>query len=460
MKSIEYITNELKKQMKMNIPDEGQYKTWIDIIQPLNLYKDVIYLEIDKSEDMIFIYKQLWVPQLQACLDKINKEEGTNLKIDVVAKDSDQYEKILALGRNTDENGQLVMDAVKSYPRPILNPTYTFENFVQGKSNAFALTVAESVAKNASRSEVIRSYNPLFIYGASGLGKTHLMQAIAHRVLENRDDAYVMYISSEKFTNELITSLGKRQMPAFKEKYRSADILLIDDIQFISGKESTQEELFHTFEDLYNSGKQIVISSDKPPKEINDLEDRLVTRFGWGLLADISKPDFETRVAILQKKLEEIGVDVDNNILEYIAENIDTNIRDLEGALSTAIACAKSDGRITVTIDDALQGVESRVSDKKVKRLTIKDIQGAVANKYNIKLNDLKGKSRKKEIVIPRQIAMYLCRELLSTSLVSIANEFNRDHTTIMHGYEKIEVEMQESEILRQDIEDLIKELK
>ena len=443
----------------MNIPDEGQYMTWIDIIKPLNLYNNVLYLEIPKH-DTLFIFEQIWIPQLQACLENINKKQGTDLKVAIVAKDSKEYEEVLSLGKNTDKDGQLFMEDIKSFPKPLLDPSYIFENFVQGKSNQLALAVSESVADNASNRQVSRVYNPLFIYGASGLGKTHLMQAIAHKVLENRDDAYVMYLSSEKFTNELITSLGKRQMPAFKEKYRSVDMLLIDDIQFISGKESTQEELFHTFEDLYNSGKQIVISSDKPPKEIKELEDRLVSRFGWGIIVDISKPDFETRVAILQKKLEEIGVDVDNNILEYIAENIDTNIRDLEGALSTAIACAKSDNRITVTLDDALQGVQSRVNDKKIKRLTVQDIQSAVADKYNIKLNDLKGKSRKKDIVMPRQIAMYLCRELLSISLVSIANEFNRDHTTIMHGYDKVELEMQESEILRQEIEDLKKELK
>lgn len=459
MNNIEYITSELKKQMKMNIPDEGQYMTWIDIIKPLNLYKDVLYLEIPKH-DTLFIFEQIWIPQLQACLDKINQKQKTKLKVAIVAKDSKEYEEVLSLGKNTDEDGQLIINDVKNYPKPLLDPSYVFENFVQGKSNQLALAVSESIADNASNKLVSRGYNPLFIYGESGLGKTHLMQAIAHRVLENRDDAYIMYISSEKFTNELITSLSKRQMPAFKEKYRSVDMLLIDDIQFISGKESTQEELFHTFEELYNSGKQIVISSDKPPKEIKELEDRLVSRFGWGVIVDISKPDFETRVAILRKKLEEIGVDVDSKILEYIAENIDTNIRDLEGALSTAIACAKSDNRFTVTLDDALQGVESRVSDKKVKRLTVLDIQTAVANKYNIKLNDLKGKSRKKDIVMPRQIAMYLCRELLSISLVSIANEFNRDHTTIMHGYDKVILEMQESEILREEISDLIKELK
>lgn len=459
MKNIEYITNELKKQMKMNIPDEDQYMRWIDILKPLNLFENKLYLEIP-NQNILFIFEQIWIPQLQACLNKINEKQQTNLIVDIVAKDTKKYEEVLSYGKNINQDGQLVMENVKSYPKPLLDPSYIFENFVQGKSNQLALAVSESVADNCSKMNVSRVYNPLFIYGASGLGKTHLMHAIAHRVLENRDDAYVMYLSSEKFTNELITSINKNQMYKFKEKYRSVDMLLIDDIQFIAKKESTQEELFHTFEDLYNSGRQIVISSDKPPKEIKELEDRLVSRFGWGIIVDISKPDFETRVAILQKKLEEIGVNVDNSILEYIAENIDTNIRDLEGALSTSIACAKSDNRLIVTLDDALQGVQSRVSGKKTKRLTVQDIQASVAEKYNIKLNDLKGKSRKKDIVMPRQIAMYLCRELLSISLVSIANEFNRDHTTIMHGYDKVESEIQQSQILREEIEALIKELK
>lgn len=459
MNNIEYITNEIKKQMKMSIPDEQQYMTWIDIIKPLNLYNNVLYLEIPKK-DTLFIFEQIWKSQLQACLDKVNPEENQDLTIEIIAKDSSEYEDVLSLGKKADEDGQLVMDDIKSYPKPLLDPSYIFENFVQGKSNQLALAVSQSVADNASNRQVSRVYNPLFIYGASGLGKTHLMQAIAHEVLENRDDAYIMYLSSEKFTNELITAISQKQTAKFKEKYRSVDMLLIDDIQFISDKEATQEEFFHTFEDLYNAGKQIVISSDKPPKEIQKLEERLVSRFGWGIIVDISKPDFETRVAILQKKLEEIGVDVDNNILEFIADSIDTNIRDLEGALSTSIACAKSDNRMNVTIDDAQQGVQSRVHHKKKKRLTVTEIQKAVSDKYNVKLSDLKGKSRKKDIVLPRQIAMYLCRELLSISLVSIANEFNRDHTTIMHGYDKIEGEMKESEILREEIEELIKDLK
>ena len=351
------------------------------------------------------------------------------------------------------------IDEVKSYPKPQLEEANIFANFVQGKSNQYALGISQAVADTISRGDVSKVYNPLFIYGSSGLGKTHLIQAIAHQILDARDDAYVMYLSSEKFTNEMIAALRTNKNQEFREKYRSADILLIDDIQFIANKEATQEEFFHTFNDLYNAGKQIVITSDKPPREIKHLEDRLVSRFNYGIIADISRPDYETRVAILQKKLEDLGAIIDNSILSYIAHEIDTNIRDLEGALSTAIAYAKSDGRIEVSMEDAIKGVGTRVKNKR-KKLTIADIQQAVCNKYNVKLADLKGKSRKKEIVNPRQIAMYISRELLDDSLVTIANAFDRDHTTVIHGIDKITDLMDEDEDLKNELEALIKEIR
>ena len=245
-----------------------------------------------------------------------------------MAKDGDDYDKILTLGKEYDGDGQMRIDKVKSYPRPQLEEANVFENFVQGKSNQYALSISQAVADTISRREQSKVYNPLFIYGDSGLGKTHLIQAIAHQVLEARDDVYVMYLSSEKFTNEMIAALRTNKNQEFRSRYRSVDILLIDDIQFIANKEATQEEFFHTFNDLYNAGKQIVITSDKPPREIKHLEDRLVSRFNYGIIADISRPDYETRVAILQKKLEDLGAIIDNSILSYIAHEIDTNIRD------------------------------------------------------------------------------------------------------------------------------------
>lgn len=432
MTNLEYITSELKNEMKMYVSEPNQFDTWINILKPLNLYDDILYLEIPKK-DTYFIFEKIWIPLLQKAMDDIANKVGQKLEVKIIPRDADNYNEVLSLGKNYDSNGQMRMSQVKPYPKPLLEDQNIFENFVKGKSNQYALGVSMAVAENISKHSQSRLYNPLFIYGESGLGKTHLMQAIAHEILKNRDDVYVMYLSSEKFTNEMISSIGRSNNAKFREKYRSVDILLIDDIQFIAGKEGTQEEFFNTFNELYNKGKQIVISSDRPPKEIKELEDRLVSRFSWGIIADIGKPDFETRVAILQKKLDQLGAYIDNEILFYIAENIDTNIRDLEGALSTAIAYARSDNREIVTIDDAIKGVGTRAKDNK-KRISVEDIQKFVANKYNIKLSELKGKSRKKEIVNPRQIAMFLARDLLDDSLVTISNAFDRDHTTIMHG--------------------------
>ncbi|WP_297687880.1 chromosomal replication initiator protein DnaA [uncultured Anaerococcus sp.] len=458
MRSLEFITNELKNEMKMHVTDSQQFNTWINILKPLNLHEGTLYLEIPKK-DTLFIFDGIWLPKLQEALYAIEDKIGASLEVKVVAKDGDDYDKILTLGKEYDGDGQMRIDKVKSYPRPQLEEANVFENFVQGKSNQYALSISQAVADTISRREQSKVYNPLFIYGDSGLGKTHLIQAIAHQVLEARDDVYVMYLSSEKFTNEMIAALRTNKNQEFRSRYRSVDILLIDDIQFIANKEATQEEFFHTFNDLYNAGKQIVITSDKPPREIKHLEDRLVSRFNYGIIADISRPDYETRMAILQKKLEDLGAIIDNSILSYIAHEIDTNIRDLEGALSTAIAYAKSDGRIEVSMEDAIKGVGTRVKNTK-KKLSIGDIQQAVASKYNIKLSDLKGKSRKKEIVNPRQIAMFIARELLDDSLVTIANAFDRDHTTVIHGIDKISLMMEEDTDIKNEIESLIKEIK
>lgn len=464
MISLEYITDELKNEMKMNIADSQQYYTWIDILKPLNLYENTLYLEIPKSE-MMFVYEKIWTPALQENLDKITRDYDYNIKIVIIAKDSDSYSKILTLGNNYEEDGQMRLKQVSKFPKPLLDRNYTFENFVQGKSNQYAHAIASAVTQNIINNDPTKVYNPLFIYGESGLGKTHLMQAIAHKILEERDDLYVMYISSERFTNELIasiqpTSKNKNQNlnQEFRDKYRSADILLIDDIQFLSNKEGTQTELFHTFNDLYYADKQIVLSSDRPPLEIKDLEDRLLSRFSWGITVDIGKPDFETRVAILQKKSDELGAYIDSEILTYIAENIDTNIRDLEGALSTAIAYAKGDNRNTISMDDAKKGVNTRSLNKQ-KHVSIDDIQQIVADKYSVKLSDLKGKSRKKEIVKPRHIAMYLARDILDDSLVTISNAFSRDHTTVMHGIDKVKDEMLIDENFNDEIENIKKSI-
>jgi chromosomal replication initiator protein len=324
--------------------------------------------------------------------------------------------------------------------RPItalnLNSRFTFDQFIVGSSNRFAhaasLAVAESPAK---------AYNPLFIYGGVGLGKTHLMQAVAHFALQKNARTKIVYIPSEKFTNELINAIQHRSTSQFREKYRSADILLIDDIQFIAGKESTQEEFFHTFNELYDHHKQIVISSDRSPREIANLEERLISRFQWGLITDIQAPNFETRVAILKKKIEHEPVKVPDEVIYFIGDLIKTNIRELEGALIRVIAYSLLEDK-TITLQLA-QDVLHDLLNESVKMISIEHIQKEVANTFNITVNELRSQRRNKNIILPRQIAMYLARQLTTQSLPEIGQAFGgKDHTTILYAYNKIKAQM------------------
>jgi chromosomal replication initiator protein len=318
-------------------------------------------------------------------------------------------------------------------PLTMLNPKNTFDTFVIGSGNRFAhaasLAVAEAPAK---------AYNPLFIYGGVGLGKTHLMHAIGHYVLEHNPNAKVVYLSSEKFTNEFINSIRDNKAAEFRNKYRKVDVLLIDDIQFLAGKESTQEEFFHTFNTLHEENKQIVISSDRPPKEIPTLEDRLRSRFEWGLITDITPPDLETRIAILRKKAKAEGLDIPNEVMLYIANQIDSNIRELEGALIRVVAYSSLINK-DINADLAAEALKDIIPSSKPKIITILDIQQTVGEYFNVKLEDFKAKKRTKSVAFPRQIAMYLARELTDFSLPKIGEEFGgRDHTTVIHAHEKI----------------------
>lgn len=320
----------------------------------------------------------------------------------------------------------------------ILNPKYTFETFVVGSGNRFA-----HAASLATASEPAGVYNPLFLYGGVGLGKTHLMQAIGHYVLKHHRHMHVVYVSSERFTNDLINSLQSKQMVEFRQRYRNVDVLLIDDIQFIAGKESTQEEFFHTFNALYQANKQIVISSDRPPKEIPTLEDRLRSRFECGLIADIQAPDLETRVAILRQKAMSERIVVPDEVLYLIATNIQSNIRELEGALNRVMAYASLQ-KTPISLEMASEALKEIIATPETRQITIDDIMEAVAAHFGIKVADLKGKRRSRSIVHPRQIAMYLARELTDASLPRIGEEFGgRDHTTVMHACEKIRKDQQ-----------------
>jgi chromosomal replication initiator protein len=336
-----------------------------------------------------------------------------------------------------------------------LNSRYTFENFVVGPSNhhahAYSLAVAESPAK---------VYNPLFIYGGVGLGKTHLMQAICHYIRAKSPGLKICYLPSERFTNELIDAIQHHSTAAFRQKYRNnIDVLVIDDIHFIAGKESTQEEFFHTFNVLYDAHKQIIISSDRPPKEIANLQDRLVSRFGWGLTTDIQPPDLETRVAILKKKIEREPVAVPDDVIFFIAQLIKTNIRELEGALIRTIAYSLLEEK-PVTLDLTKSILKDLFKEPK-KLITVDFIQRCVAEEFGLSLHDLKTRRRSKNIVLPRQVSMYLSRELTDLSLPEIGEFFGgKDHTTVLHSFNKIKEEIKKDEELKNKVERIIQIIK
>ena len=335
-------------------------------------------------------------------------------------------------------NNQDIQDTEIETSNRTLNPKYTFETFVVGNNNRFAHAAAIAVGDKPGE-----SYNPLFLYGGVGLGKTHLMQAIGNRILQNNRSAKILYVTSEKFTNQLIKAIKDNKNEVFRNKYRTIDVLLIDDIQFIAGKERVQEEFFHTFNALYEDKKQIIISSDKPPREIQFLEDRLKSRFEWGLLADISCPDYETRLAILRKKAQEEKILVDDNILANIANKIDSNIRELEGVFNKIIATA-SLTHTPITIELAENTInEFKAASEKV--LSADFVKETVAKYFNINKDDLSSNKRSNEIAFPRQIAMYLCREVANMSYPKIGEDFgNRDHSTVMHACKKIEKEVKD----------------
>ncbi|HHU91874.1 MAG TPA: chromosomal replication initiator protein DnaA [Halanaerobiaceae bacterium] len=317
-----------------------------------------------------------------------------------------------------------------------LNPKYVFDTFVVGNSNRFAHAAALAVAEAPAK-----AYNPLFIYGDVGLGKTHLMQAIAHFILEHNPDSKVVYVSSETFTNELINAIKDDTTVEFREKYRNIDVLLIDDIQFLAKKERTQEEFFHTFNALHESNRQLIISSDRPPKEIPTLEDRLRSRFEWGLITDIQKPDLETRIAILRKKADIENLEIPNEVIIYIANNIKSNIRELEGALTKVIAYASVVGSELnqETAQKALKDLLSQNGDNN-RKVDVNLIQKIVSEYYNLDIDDMISKKRTQNIAFPRQIAMYLAREMTDLSLPQIGEEFGgRDHTTVIHAHNKIQ---------------------
>lgn len=419
---------------------EVSFNTWLKTIKPLSIDNNKIILAVPNDFNKEILENRY----MSLIANALQQVTSTKLEPSFIIEGEKAFiaeaEEKKALSQSLDA--------------PNLNQKYVFDEFVIGNSNRFAhaasLAVAESPAK---------AYNPLFIYGGVGLGKTHLMHAIGHYVLGQNPSAKVVYVSSEKFTNELINSIKDDKNVEFRNKYRNVDILLVDDIQFIAGKERTQEEFFHTFNALYENTKQIIVSSDRPPKEIPTLEDRLRSRFEWGLITDIQAPDFETRIAILRKKAETEGIIVPNDVLEFIAKKIKANIRELEGALTRIVAYSSLTNR-EINVDLSSEALKDIISSSRPKQITVNLIKDVVSQYYNIRTEEFNSKRRTRSISFPRQIAMFLSRELTDLSLPKIGEEFGgRDHTTVIHAYEKIMKDINNDSDFANKVEQIKKEI-
>ena len=429
------------------------FTTWIQPLKVYEVIQNTVFILVNMNASVEYIEKKYLLP-LKVCIAEIT---GTEFEVVFISEDDEKLNEIQNMSIEASQKKRTKSAAEKAG----LNPKYTFDTFVVGGNNKFAHAASLAVAESPGQ-----AYNPLFLYGGVGLGKTHLMHSIAHFTLQNNPKKKVLYVTSETFTNELIESLknGKTSgnesaMSKFRDKYRNNDVLLIDDIQFIIGKESTQEEFFHTFNHLHTLGKQIIISSDKPPKDIETLEARLRTRFEWGLIADISSPDYETRMAILKKKIELDHLEkynIPDEVLQYIATNIKTNIRELESSLNKLIALYKlNNNEGTIDIALAAEALKGLISSKNNREVTPELILDIVADHYNITVADLKSNKRNADIANPRQVAMYLMRNMIEkeNSLKTIGIILGgKDHSTVKYGIEKIESEMKKDETLANTI--------
>ena len=443
-------------QILLHIKEEHEltdvsFKTWLLPTEPYDVKGNTLQILVPDIHFLGYI-KRKYGFLLQITIEELTgiECELEFVTLEQVGARQEEADKSQLINRALEVNRQVIQNAN-------LNPRYTFDSFVVGANNNLAHAASLAVAE--SPGEI---YNPLFIYGGVGLGKTHLMHSIGHFILKNNPQAKVLYVTSEKFTNELIDAIRNKNnisTTEFREKYRNNDILLIDDIQFIIGKESTQEEFFHTFNSLYEAKKQIIISSDKPPKEIETLEERLRSRFEWGLTVDIQSPDYETRMAILRKKEELEGYNIDNEVIKYIATNVKSNIRELEGALTKIVALSKLNKQ-EITIELAEEALKHLISPNETKEVTPELIIQVVADHFGIPPLDISSQKRNKEVVFPRQIVMFLCRSMTDTPLQAIGKYLGgRDHTTIIHGYEKIGADMDKNESLRNTIEILKKKI-
>jgi chromosomal replication initiator protein len=420
------------------------YDTWIKPIRFASRNKSEIKLEVPNKFFRDWLTEH-YLSQIEDVLSSLARDS-----VRVVFEVNEKLEGRLTVDRSIKKEEK---DRERQERNTNLIPKYTFDNFVIGASNQFAHAACVAVANQPGD-----HYNPLFIYGGVGLGKTHLVNAIGHHSVTQRSSLKVVYLSSESFMNELIASLRRDRMDEFKRKFRNVDILILDDVQFIAGKERTQEEFFHTFNSLYDSHKQIVITSDKFPKEIPGIEDRLRNRFEWGLIADIQPPDMETRVAILQKKAEVEGVQLPHDVAIFLASNIDSNVRELEGSL-TRLGAFASLTKATITIDLTKELLRNTLKGAQ-REITIENIQKTICDYFDIRLGDLKAKRRTQNIALPRQVAMYLCRKYTEASFPGIGDKFGgRDHSTVIHASKTIERKIKEDPHMQKTIEKLERNL-
>ncbi|MCR4887510.1 MAG: chromosomal replication initiator protein DnaA [Clostridiales bacterium] len=415
------------------------YNTWIKAaLRPLGYSGDQFFIEAVTE-----FYHQFVTPRYSVLIsNSLSQAVGKPIKAQILTPaQADEYRA----GITPDE---------KPADESSLNPKYTFDTFVVGSNNRFAHAAALAVAEAPAD-----AYNPLFIYGGVGLGKTHLMHAIGHYMLSQNPKLRIKYVTCELFMNEMVTSINKKTQMDFRDKYRNIDVLMVDDIQFLTGKTGIQEEFFHTFNALHTAGKQIILSADKPPREIVKLEDRLRSRFEWGLIADISRPDLETRIAILQRKAEEEMLNVDGEVLSMIAERVSNNVRELEGCLTRLVAFSSLTGKPVdkALAEDALQEIFARTEPRHV---TCEDVMDAVATYYSVTVDDLKGPRRSRDVAVPRQIAMYISREIVGAPLTMIGQAFGgRDHSTVNHACQKVAQDMKASSALTTLISDLTQQL-
>lgn len=440
--------NEIKDIVRREYNLSGiSFSTWVEPLQIYNIENDVVNIVIpsNQAQALSYIsskYKSFFQVTISEMYDHIYDVEFI-LESDIPVQE--------------DIEDEFYYDSNTNNENSSLNPKYRFDTFVVGSNNKFAHSASLAVAESPGN-----TYNPLYLYGGAGLGKTHLMHSIGHFILDHNPNTKVLYVTSEEFTNEVIESIrsgNAAAMTKLREKYRTVDVLMIDDVQFIIGKESTQEEFFHTFNVLHSTGKQIILSSDKPPKEMETLEERFRSRFEWGLIADIQPPDYETRVAILRKNMEISKRHIDEEIIDYIATNIKSNIRELEGAFNKIMALAKSDN-VDLTLSFAEESLRDVIYPNKAREITLTLIINEVCTYFNVKPEDVISKKRNSEYVLPRQVAMYLCHILTESSYAIIGKALGKkDHTTVLHGCNKIEDELKVNEELQNKIDAILKKI-